>query len=284
MGWGTDDATWIQGLNVSNDHNTGLSSADLADRVAALERRLEDIAGDAERIRSVESMLRDFLPRPDGRWEYLAQHNVADLLAWRAAFTSAAFVEESMLTATVARSRQENIVLAARNAPPEGLILEFGVGEGTSLGWLHSELPGRRVVGFDSFEGLPEDWRSGFPEGFFGHVSPEDFDGRRELCVGWFENTVPDFFATNDDPIALLHVDCDLYSSTVTVLDACMPRLVDGAVVVFDEFFNYPGWEQHEAKAWREYLTAHPHFDVEYVGYVPSGEQISVRVNRTRVT
>ncbi len=253
---------------------------DLIERITALEGRLNDLTDIAERVRSVESMLRGFLPRPDNRWEYLAQCNVSDLLAWRAAFSSAAFVEQMMHTSTVCSSRQENIRQAARNAPAEGMILEFGVGEGTSLGWLQEELPERRVVGFDSFEGLPEDWRSGFPQGFFGHVNPEDFDGR-ELCIGWFEDTIPAFFAANDDPIALLHVDCDLYSSTVTVLEACMPRMVDGGVIVFDEFFNYPAWEQHEAKAWREYLTAHPEFQVEYVAYVPSGEQIAVRVSRS---
>lgn len=249
------------------------------ERIAAIEARLNDLTDVAERVRSVESMLRGFVPRPDGRWEYLAQCNVSDLLAWRAAFSSAAFVEQMMRTATVAGSRHENIVLAAQNAPDEGMVVEFGVGEGTSLGWLQQELPGRRVVGFDSFEGLPEDWRSGFPQGFFGHVNPEDFNGH-ELCVGWFDETIPSFFAANDDPIALLHVDCDLYSSTVTVLEACMPRMVAGGVIVFDEFFNYPAWEQHEARAWREYLTAHPEFQVEYVAYVPSGEQIAVRVSR----
>lgn len=252
----------------------------LLERISAVESKLDELTEIAERTRAVETMLRTFLPRPDGRWEYLAQCNVADLLAWRAAFTSAAFVEEMMDTATVLRSRHENIVLAAQNAPEEGMILEFGVGEGTSLGWLQDELPGRRIVGFDSFEGLPEDWRSGFPQGFFGHVNPEDFDGR-ELCVGWFEDTIPSFLAENRGPVALLHVDCDLYSSTVTVLDAVMPLLVDGGVVVFDEFFNYPAWEKHEAKAWQEYLQAHPEFRVEYVAYVPSGEQIAVRVTRS---
>lgn len=252
---------------------------DLLQHMSAMQAQLSDLSDLAERIRAVESMLRGFLPRPDNRFEYLAQCNVSDLLAWRAAFSSAAFVEQMMHTATVVRSRRENIMLAARNCPGEGMILEFGVGEGTSLGWLQEELPGRRVVGFDSFEGLPEDWRSGFPQGFFGHVNPEDFDGR-ELCVGWFEDTIPTFFSTNDQPIALLHVDCDLYSSTVTVLDACIPRMVDGGVVVFDEFFNYPAWEQHEARAWQEYLAAHPEYRIEYVAYVPSGEQIAVRVSR----
>lgn len=261
------------------DEGPRTQTDELLERMAAMQSRLDELTGIAGRVQAVESMLRDFLPRPDGRWEYLAQCNVADLMAWRAAFSSAAFAEEMLHTSTVARSRYENLVLAARNAPAEGMILEFGVGEGTSLGWLHDELPGRRVVGFDSFEGLPEDWRSGFPQGFFGHVNAADFGGR-ELCVGWFEDTIPPFFADNDDPIALLHVDCDLYSSTVTVLEACMPRLVDGAVVVFDEFFNYPAWEQHEAKAWREYLAAHPEFQVEYAAYVPSGEQIAVRVGR----
>jgi hypothetical protein len=55
-------------------------------------------------------------------------------------------------------------------------------------------------------------------------------------------------------PVHLLHVDGDLYSSAVTVLEHVGPRLVPGSVVVFDEFFNFPGWEQHEFRAWQEHL------------------------------
>ncbi len=90
---------------------------------------------------------------------------------------------------------------------------------------------------------------------------------------------MPGFVADLEEPIALLHIDCDLYSSTVTVLEHCGPFLTEGTVVVFDEFFNYQGWQEHEAKAWLEYVDAHG-LEVSYLGYVPASEQVSVRVDR----
>lgn len=185
------------------------------------------------------------------------------------------FVEEHLLQAEVLASRRENLLYAAAQAPA-GLVLEFGVGDGESLGWLEAALPGHRIVGFDSFEGLPEAWRTGFGQGAFDEVAPGPFE-RAEVVVGWFEDTLGGFLAAAEDPIALLHVDCDLYSSTCTVLDHCLPRLAPGAVIVFDEFFNYPGWQQHEARAWAQYsrqLTG----EVQYLAYVPSWEQITIRV------
>ncbi len=75
------------------------------------------------------------------------------------------------------------------------------------------------------------------------------------LSPGLFEDTLPAFLADNDEPIAFVHVDCDLYSSTKTVLDLTADRLAPEAVLVFDEFFNYPGWQQHEYRAWTEFIA-----------------------------
>lgn len=248
----------------------------LEQRVDELMARIEDLQMTLQRLESVEDMLVKHLPRPNSRPGFLAQYNVADLLAWRAADTSAAFIEENMPTARMLDSRHENIVLAAADAPTEGMILEFGVGSGESLRWLEGAFPDRRIVGFDSFEGLPEDWRTGFEAGAFADANPPGLAGA-ELRIGWFEDTLPAFLAEVDEPIALLHVDCDLYSSTKTVFDNCGSRLAQGAIVVFDEFFNYHGWQQHEAKAWAEYLRENSP-RVDYLSYVPSWEQVTVRV------
>ncbi len=218
------------------------------------------------------------VPRPPGRPEFLAQYHLSDVLAWRAADASAAWAEARLLQAEVHATREQHLRRAAEVAPAEGLILEFGVGDGSSLRWLEDGAGVRRVVGFDSFEGLPEDWRTGFGKGAFDDVDQRPFE-RAELIVGWFEDTLPAFLQQVSEPIALLHVDCDLYSSTVTVLEACIPRLAPGGIVAFDEFLNYPGWHLHEARAWDEAITAHQ-LAVEYVGYVPSWEQVSARVGR----
>jgi len=77
------------------------------------------------------------------------------------------------------------------------------------------------------------------------------------LHKGWFEDTVPPFSAANKgEPVALLHIDCDLYSSTKTVFDALGGNLVAGSVILFDEYFNYPEWREHEYKAFQELVEA----------------------------
>ncbi len=92
-----------------------------------------------------------------------------------------------------------------------------------------------------------------------------------------FADTLPGFLDAHPGPVAFLHVDCDLYSSTVTVLEHVASRFVEGTVVLFDEYFNYLGWEQHEHRAWAEYVArTGTHF--EYLGYTIDNEQVIVRV------
>jgi hypothetical protein len=72
-------------------------------------------------------------------------------------------------------------------------------------------------------------------------------------------------------------VDCDIYSSTKTVLDLTVSRLLPGAVVVFDEFFNYKGYEQHEYKAFFEWVAEYK-LDYRFIGY--SGQQVSAIISK----
>ena len=99
--------------------------------------------------------------------------------------------------------------------------------------------------------------------------------------MGWFDDTLPGFLAEHDGPIAFLHVDGDLYSSARTVLDLCGPRLVEGSVVIFDEYFNFPGWEQHEHRAWQEFVAGS---GIEFVveAYTVDDEQVVMRITRAR--
>lgn len=175
-------------------------------------------------------------------------------------------------------------------APAGGLALEFGVFTGSTLRVVAAERDGD-VYGFDSFEGLPEGWRTGFPEGAFslqeldtpdlveqepGGLRLPDVPGA-ELIAGWFTDTLPGFMDAHPGPVDFLHVDCDLYSSTVTVLELVGPRLRPGSVVLFDEYFNYPGWQSGEFLAWEEYVAAHG-LEYDYEGYTLADEQVIVRL------
>ena len=131
------------------------------------------------------------------------------------------------------------------------LYLEFGVFEGESLRWWSEHLAARdgTLVGFDSFEGLPENWKDGRSAGHFATQVPQIDDHRVSFEVGWFEDTVPTFELPPHDQL-IVNIDCDLYSSTSLVLHHLEPALTPGTLIYFDEFSD----RDHEFRAFREYL------------------------------
>lgn len=158
----------------------------------------------------------------------------------------------------------------------DGLHCEFGVFMGESINFLASKTD-KVFHGFDSFEGLPETWREGFEKGtFLVNGLPKVRDNVR-LHKGWFDRSVPVWLQNNPGPVAFLHMDADLYSSTKCVLDLLAPRMVPGTVIQFDEYFNYPGWKQGEYKAFQEFVAAHG-VQFEYLGYVNRNEQAAIRI------
>lgn len=194
----------------------------------------------------------------------------------RAAAESAAFASAEMAAARSFPSPTATLEHALSLIPETGMALEFGVSSGKTLKIIVAACPGRPVYGFDSFHGLPEDWRPGFPAGAFDVPTPPEVPGA-ELVVGLFADTLPAFLAAHPEPVAFLHVDADLYSSARTVLELVGPRLRPGSVIVFDEYFNYPGWPEHEHKAWREFV-AKTGLSFRYEGYTLDNEQVIVRI------
>jgi hypothetical protein len=205
--------------------------------------------------------------------------DVLELAFFNAALESARYYETHLLTS---RSFDDDLALlghALDIAPAEGLILEFGVASGRTISHI-AGIRSQRIYGFDSFQGLPEDWRSGFGRGAFaGNLPP--VPNNVELIVGWFDTTLRKFLEAHEGPVSFVHIDCDLYSSTKTILDLLEPRLREGSVLVFDEYWNYPGWTKHEHKAFEE-LRARSRLDFEPVGFVPSHQQVAFVV-RTRL-
>lgn len=146
-----------------------------------------------------------------------------------------------------------------------GLICEFGVFRGTTINYL-AGLTNETIHGFDSFEGLPERWRPNFDKGRFKVSSLPNVKKNVTLHKGWFENTIPPFLESHSGKASFLHVDCDLYSSTKTIFLNFRDRIVPGTVIVFDEFFNYPGWQEGEAKALKEFIED-TGLSYEWIGY-----------------
>ena len=168
--------------------------------------------------------------------------------------------------------------IARTQTTGSGLVLEFGVATGRTLNHFARIFDRQVVHGFDSFEGLPENWTSRMPKGFFKRNNLPKVRDNCKLHVGWFDETLPPFKKEiKDQPIQLLHVDCDLYSSTVTILTALRKNIVPGTVIVFDEYFNYPGWQLDEFRAWQEFVAKNA-IKYEYIGYVSRHQKVAVRV------
>lgn len=175
-------------------------------------------------------------------------------------------------------NRLELLKFAISQVSVDGLTLEFGVFSGNTINLIADHQPEKRIFGFDSFKGLPETWTPGTKAGHFARKSLPEVRENVELVVGWFDRTMPTFLDTHPGPVALLHIDCDLYSSTQTVLIQLAERIVPGTVIVFDEYFNYvAGWRRHEYQAFQEFVR-YRRMKYEYIGLVPNKQQVAVRI------
>lgn len=165
------------------------------------------------------------------------------------------YVIANMAEAMVLADRYELLKFAFAQAPKEGLVAEFGVAKGASLRLLARQTS-RMVHGFDSFGGLPGNW-TGTKErrgAFSARGRLPKVPGNVRLHCGWFDETLPGMLGTNAGTFAFIHIDCDIYTSTVTIFRALRDRIQPGTVIVFDEYFNYPGWRAHEYKAFQEFI------------------------------
>jgi Flp pilus assembly protein TadD len=143
----------------------------------------------------------------------------------------------------------------------DGLYLEFGVCFGSSITIIANK-SGNEVHGFDSFSGLPEAWDVGQSAKISVEVAASySTKGRLpstpdnvQLHVGFFEESLPVFVGKHTEPVAFMNIDCDLYSSTDTIFRNFEKQIVSGTIIVFDEYFCYTKWRDHEYKAFQEFL------------------------------
>lgn len=204
--------------------------------------------------------------------------NLQTELQRRATVSSATYVEQHMSQCDPTISDLDLLARAFSLAKfdQNQLVLEFGVFSGRTINHLAS-LARVKVYGFDSFEGLPERWRSGFPQGFFKVDSLPRVKPNVELVKGLFNDTLPAFIQAHPEPVGFLHIDCDLYSSTQVIFAMLRERIGPGCVIVFDEYFNYPGWQDGEFKAFHEFLDA-TGLSYRYIGYCKVGEQVALLI------
>ena len=131
-------------------------------------------------------------------------------------------------------------------------FLEFGVWKGESANYFSNYC--EKLYCFDSFEGLKEDWTGTFmSKGSFNlNKKLPKLNDNIEVIVGWVEDTLDDFLKKHNPKIKFVHLDMDTYSPSKFVLKKIKPYLVKDAIIVFDEFYNYIGWQNGEYKALKE--------------------------------
>jgi hypothetical protein len=144
----------------------------------------------------------------------------------------------------------------------EGLLgdinyMEFGVATGQSFKWFLNENKhaDSRFYGFDTFDGLPEDWGS-FKKGSFSNLNkiPEINDARGKFYQGLFQQTLPGFLKEFDNTRQnVLMMDADLYSATLYALTSFAPYLKKGDIIFFDEF----AVPTHEFKAFTDFIQSY---------------------------
>lgn len=137
------------------------------------------------------------------------------------------------------------------------LYLEFGVFKGASMRYWSRELkhPESQLHGFDSFEGLPEDFDVGvdhYTKGTFSvqGVAPVIDDPRVQFFKGHFDQVLPTYSIPEEYDVLVIMMDADLYSSTIHVLRYLAPWIRPGTFIYFDDMSR----PEHEPRAFDEFM------------------------------
>jgi hypothetical protein len=155
--------------------------------------------------------------------------------------------------------------------------LEFGVCRGESFKWWleNTKNSEHLMVGFDTFEGLPENWGV-FKKGDMNAEIPLIEDPRGRFVKGLFQDTLPSFLKeghlTNDKKL-IVHLDADLFTSTLYVLTTLAPYLKKGDILFFDEF-NVPN---HEFFAFKMFCDSY-YIKTKLLGAVNNYYQVAIEI------
>ena len=129
---------------------------------------------------------------------------------------------------------------------------EFGVWRGVSFKYLINAF--KKGYGFDTFEGIPEDWHNEKEGTYSAEGIIPKIDGGTFL-KGKFEDTLPSFFKESRPIASIINFDADLYSSTLCALNYSKPVIDKNTILIFDEFIINKNWEQDEYKALNEFCS-----------------------------
>jgi len=163
------------------------------------------------------------------------------------------------------------------------VFLEFGVWQGKSYKWwlARNNNPNSQFVGFDTFQGLPEDWNKANPKGTFstyGKIPKGINDERSSFKMGLFQDTLFPFTRENEHILKkkrlVIHLDTDLYSATIYVLVALLPYLKKSDIIIFDEFFSLRN-PHTEFRAFLDFISLS---GCEYEGLTKTLSQFALKI------
>lgn len=196
-----------------------------------------------------------------------------------------AFVNRYLQNAKSLTSDADLLRFASDQVTLQGAYIELGVTTGKTINFIAALNPSKIIYGFDSFLGNPEEYEKdglNYSKGTFGLKNlsqlPPVLNNVR-LIQGSFIESLPYYIDKylKDQPIAFLHVDCDLYSSSHTALQILARHIRPGTVIVFDDFYGYSDYEFFEYKALSEFLEE-TGYGVEYLAYNAMFEGVAVRI------
>ena len=157
----------------------------------------------------------------------------------------------------------------------EKYYLEFGVWRGTSINFFSQFV--KNIYGFDSFEGLKEEWK--------GHVEMSgtfDLGGKipklnKNVIVvkGWAQDTLPDFLKKKNPEINFVHMDMDTYETSKFVLSNLKLYILKNCIILFDELYNYTGWEVGEYKALRKVFKEN---EYKFLAFSRKGPAVAIQI------
>ena len=159
---------------------------------------------------------------------------------------------------------------------PNYFYIEFGVFSGTSINFFSNNL-NKKIYGFDSFEGLKEDWVG-------TSVTKGTFDLKKEIpklennvvpIAGWIQDTLPLFLKEKNPKINFVHMDVDTYESSKFILEKIKPHLVKGAIILFDELYNFEGWDVGEYKALTEVFNEN---EYKFISFSTDTAQAAIKI------
>jgi hypothetical protein len=155
--------------------------------------------------------------------------------------------------------------------------IKFGVFQGKSINFFSNILKEKKFYGFDSFEGLNEDWEgSEYPKGYFNLKGKlPKVNNNVELVKGKVQDTLKNFINTRNPKISFVHIDLDTYESTKFVLSEIKKNLLQGSIILFDELYNFAGWDVGEYKALNEIFSEK---EFKFLAFSKNGCQAVIQI------